>query len=131
MKLEYNACYKQLITKMELPDVLESYFKLVDELPLEEHLRCNYLLWRCSPDKWQRNLIEYNSLECVSLNIEHPDYIKFPSVYRTNDFKEKVRNVQYKRSAETQEKMNNSLKGQKRSTEARQKMSEAHKGKVP
>lgn len=131
MKLENNDCYTQLLDILDLPESLDDYFSRVRDLPLSTHLKCNYLLWRCSPERSQRNLIEYDSLLQVDFDTSHPLYLKFPSIYRTNDFRDKLRAAQLRRSPEVQERMNKSLTGKKRSPEARQKMSEARKGKVP
>lgn len=131
MNLEHNKYYEQLVDFLKPPETLDDYFSMVSNLPIELHLKSNYLLWRCSLEKSQRNLIEYDSLSIVNFDITHPAYLEFPKVYHTDDFRNKVRDAQFSRSHETQEKMNKSLTGQKRSLTSRQKMSESHRGKTP
>lgn len=101
---------------------------------LSEHLRLNFLLDCCLPNKADRILVEENSYEAVLAVDDLPEscyeFLEFKK-FVSNKTRNKIREAQYKRTPETQQKMNSALKGQHRSEAVRKKFSEMRKGRTP
>lgn len=129
MNLEKNEYYLALETMLNIPDTLDQYLLDVATLDFESHLKANYLLWRCSLDRSQRCLIEYDSLSLSDYDEEKSPYLKFPRKFVTDTTRERIRKAQLDRSPETQSKMDSSRRGQTRSEETRKRMSEKAKGR--
>ena len=119
-------------------------------LSVFNHLLAHYYLYYCVKNDELKNrlalafilmkngqqghLLTLNENEFIThlpnyVNIHNTNYWK--GRCRTDENKESVRQAQYKRPLEVQEKISNALRGQKRTLEQRQRMSEVAKNRDP